>query len=324
MAWTLRVRAGDALASVSLEGGAETLADDAVALAAAAAGVCAASCVVRFGFPRRELRVGSAGENATVAAAGLHDRDLLVVDGVASEEQAAASGAAAAAETPPPSKKQKRGGGAFAGAGQGRRLGGGDAALGQLEASPQALLASPDGEVGGAAQAAIQQDLVRAVAGGAGGNTKQMKLLYQTFRNALQERSREAEGNARVAAALAGKVEFRPLGDGRLVAKFALGRRNKFDEDIVQDVDPVLLGLVLKALATDPDEETRAYLTNPAAMAVASPRIFWALVRHGNLGPYRGFREALEAVIPEGTWEEVGRRERKKPERYANYDTSGA
>ncbi len=86
------------------------------------------------------------------------------------------------------------------------------------------------------AERVIAHDLIKAVAGGSGANTKSMKLLHQAFKNALIDRAREEEGNARVAAALAGKATFRPLPDGRLVCRFprTTGSRTKFDEDIVQ------------------------------------------------------------------------------------------
>ena len=60
----------------------------------------------------------------------------------------------------------------------------------------------------------------------------------------------------------------------------------------------------------------------PAAMAVASPRVFWAIVRHGGVGGGDGigFAEALERLAPGAAdWASIAVRERRRPERYSEY-----
>ena len=62
----------------------------------------------------------------------------------------------------------------------------------------------------------------------------------------------------------------------------------------------------------------------PAMMAVASPRVFWAVVRHAGVGPARaggrGFEEAFESLAPGAVdWSAVAVRDRRRPERYSEY-----
>ena len=60
----------------------------------------------------------------------------------------------------------------------------------------------------------------------------------------------------------------------------------------------------------------------PAAMAVASPRVFWAVVRYGRVGGPGGvgFAEALARLAPGAAdWAELARRARAAPERYSEY-----
>ena len=54
--------------------------------------------------------------------------------------------------------------------------------------------------------------------------------------------------------------------------------------EIIQDLPAGLLPIVLRIVALDDAEASRANL-EPSMMAVASPRVFWAVVRHGNIGP---------------------------------------
>lgn len=55
------------------------------------------------------------------------------------------------------------------------------------------------------------------------------------------------------------------------------------------------------------------------AMALVSPRMFWAIVRHGNVGPQRSFHEAMTTLVPQVDWAAIERRDRRMPERYADY-----
>jgi hypothetical protein len=57
-------------------------------------------------------------------------------------------------------------------------------------------------------------------------------------------------------------------------------------------------------------------------MAVASPRVFWAVVRYGGVGAPGGggFAEALARLAPGAAdWAALARRTRAKPERYSEY-----
>jgi len=59
-------------------------------------------------------------------------------------------------------------------------------------------------------------------------------------------------------------------------------------------------------------------------MAVASPRVFWAVVRHGGVGPRLSFPDALKKIAPKlkFDWHAIDARERRANPRYADYDTS--
>ena len=83
----------------------------------------------------------------------------------------------------------------------------------------------------------------------------------------------------------------------------------------VQDIPPTLLKAVLLAIARG-DSDGVANL-QPVAMALVSPRVFWAVVRHGEVGPGTPFQAALECLEPSIDWASLGRRQRKVPEKYA-------
>ena len=82
----------------------------------------------------------------------------------------------------------------------------------------------------------------------------------------------------------------------------------------VQDVPLPLLKAVLLAIVKGDDESTANL--RPVAMALVSPRVFWALVRHGGVGPGTPFQAALENLVPSVDWGSLGRRQRKTPEKY--------
>ena len=201
--------------------------------------------------------------------------------------------------------------------------------------STAAMLADPDGgdDNGGdgGAAARMAADLMRAAeASAARGSAADPTIasLQNAFRAIVQERAAEAEGNRKVSAAVAGRVTFQSLIDGRLVVRYsapdvAAGRVGVDGEqtEIVQDLPAALLPLVLRVVAADQSPAARQNLA-PAAMAVASPRVFWAIVRHGGVGGGDGigFAEALERLAPGAAdWASIAVRERRRPERYSEY-----
>jgi hypothetical protein len=183
-------------------------------------------------------------------------------------------------------------------------------------------------------------DLMRAAEGvsaRASASDPIVASLQRAMRLAVAERAAEAEGNAKVNAARAGEVVYQPLADGRVVVRYpglpgevsaekkrgrtSRGRKGGERTDVVQDLPAALLPLVLRVVAADASGDARRNLA-PAAMAVASPRVFWAVARHGGVGPGRGFAEALEALAPGAAdWKSVAARERRKPSRYAEYES---
>jgi len=161
----------------------------------------------------------------------------------------------------------------------------------------------------------------------------------------LEERLKEREGMARVAAAQTGNVSFEPDGNGKLRVSYLRpeATKRKWESEQVDDLPASLTGAVLRtALTADEEEgvEVRSafcaacgetlssreifflppvgqdYLRMPELVAGATPRIFWAIVRHGGVGPEVGFKEALGALAPNLPTEQVGRRKRKRPTRY--------
>ena len=55
------------------------------------------------------------------------------------------------------------------------------------------------------------------------------------------------------------------------------------------------------------------------AMALVSPRMFWAIVRHGGVGPDKSFHDTTCALAPDIDWAAIEQRDRQRPERYADY-----
>ena len=192
----------------------------------------------------------------------------------------------------------------------------------------------PDGTDGAGVSgsaASMAADLMRAAEGEAArgiASDPVVASLQNAMRAVVLERAAEAEGNRKVSAATSGRVAFQSLPDGRLVVRYAVpdvgaGQSSAVGErtEVVQDLPAGLLPVVLRVVALDQSKEARANLA-PAAMAVASPRVFWAVVRHGGVGGARGrgFVEALEALAPGAAdWAAVATRERRKPERYSEY-----
>lgn len=201
------------------------------------------------------------------------------------------------------------------------------------ETSTAMMLQDPDAEGGdaGGVAGAMSIDLLRA-AETAGGkrvaSDPTIRSLQDAFKSIVEERAKETEGNAKCAAARAGNVQYSTLPDGRLVVKYSapdVGRgqvRQTERSDCVQDVPAPILPFILAAVAADA-ENSRANLS-PPAMAVASPRVFWAVVRHGRVGPDVTFTDALRSIAPNvADWDAVSARERRVNPRYADYDTSG-
>ena len=72
----------------------------------------------------------------------------------------------------------------------------------------------------------------------------------------------------------------------------------------VQDIPRPLLVMVLKAVLGSADAQARGNL-QPLSMAQATPRVFWNVVRHGGIGPHRGFQAALSELVPDPEWASV-------------------
>jgi len=164
-------------------------------------------------------------------------------------------------------------------------------------------------------------DLVNAAAGGGGQLTKSAHLsLRKSLREARAKVGAESEANRKVSAALLGRVKFRELSDGsgRLEIEYQVGSRGAARKELVTGIPAMLLPAILRVVACDEDPVARKNL-KPDAMALVSPRMFWAIVRHGGVGPGKNFHDALTTLAPDINWEEIEKRDRQRPERYADY-----
>jgi hypothetical protein len=170
------------------------------------------------------------------------------------------------------------------------------------------------------AEASLASDLITAVGGGDGTVKSVHKSLRGSLREARKALGAESDALEKVSAALAGKVVFRELcdGTGRVEASYNVGTRGVVKRELVNGIPPVLLPAILNLVASDPDPVSRKNL-KVETMAIVSPRMFWAIVRHGGVGPGRSFGEAMAALVPQIDWEDIEARDRQRPERYADY-----
>ena len=164
-------------------------------------------------------------------------------------------------------------------------------------------------------------DLVNAAAGSGVQLTKSAHMsLRKSLREARAKAGAESEANLKVSAALLGRVKFRELSDGsgRLEVEYQVGSRGASRKELVTGIPAVLLPAILRVVASDEDPVARRNL-KPDAMALVSPRMFWAIVRNGGVGPGKPFHDALTTLAPDINWEAIEKRDRQKPERYADY-----
>mmetsp|Transcript_1856 Transcript_1856/g.5404 ORF Transcript_1856/g.5404 Transcript_1856/m.5404 type:complete len:410 (-) Transcript_1856:133-1362(-) len=170
------------------------------------------------------------------------------------------------------------------------------------------------------AEHAIAADLITAAATGGGTVSSVHKALRRSMKEVRAERGAEADMRLKVAAALAGKASFRPLGDGtgRIQVEYSSGPRGAVKREVVTDIPPVLLPAILNLVASDPDPVSRNNM-RVEAMSLVSPRMFWAVVRHAGVGPRKSFHEALSTLTPQIDWAAIEQRNRQKPERHGDY-----
>ena len=193
------------------------------------------------------------------------------------------------------------------------------------------MLQDPDGASANGTGTTMSLDLLRAaeaMAKNKYATDPTVRSLQDAFAAIVDERAKQAEGDAKVAAARAGAVTYATLADGRIVVKYsapdvAQGKLAHSERsDCVQDVPAAMLPFILAVVGASADGNSRANLA-PSAMAVASPRVFWSVVRHGRVGPDISFEQALKQLAPNvATWDALSRRERVANPKYADYDTT--
>ena len=335
-AWTMRVRDpndGGAVKDFTLPNAGKTTVSAMRARISSRIGASIDAFVVRCGFPPRALTdrdlctpiallgiqandlINLQAENAP----DMHQADATIVTTTAKPKLTKAARAKALDTSVLDAKVQ-------------RRL---KTVLKQSETSTEMMLQDPDEDprgagAGGGAAGAMSIDLLRAAEGGKrAANDASIRSLQTAFQAMVEERAKESEGNMKCGAARSGAVEYSTLADGRLVVKYeavdiSTGRRQK-KTDCVQDIPAAMLPIVLALVAADADTNAAARANlSPPSMAVASPRVFWAVVRHGGVGPHLSFPDALKKIAPKlkFDWHAIDARERRANPRYADYDTS--
>ena len=267
----------------------------------------------------------------TVAQAGLNDRDVVHIEGVLPDTSAAPA--------PPPKKRQAAAGGRRF-PGKARKLGVGQVPGGGPHAALDAAALEMAGPVATAMTGAglapdlgwlttaggpsdvssLAAGVLQAARGGGGGSDAGMRELRRDLARQVEARRAEQLGAVRVAAALAGRVEFSAMPDGRVHVTYAVpgprGASATSASDVFVDVPPLLLPMVLLMVANDTEDPVSRANLQPERMAVASPRVFWSLVRHTSIGPGKGFVDALTVLVPQLDWATLTTRQRQRPERY--------
>ena len=307
--------------------------------------------IIECGFPMRSCE--DLPKTCAIGLLGVRNRDFVSVETEASltlkkEEETlmTATNVVAAEEIPPPEpiaaknnhgKKRKQQTNDdvrddVADAKLRRKLNG---ILPDSEIASARMLDDPDGrddnddflsrQREGMAQSAAV--LLRATQGGA------TTELRTELRNAIDERMIETQGRQKVAAVLNNQYSIQPLPNdpaGRLLATYAIAKelalKTQHQKSQLQDVFPEIplpfLIALLKIVAEN--DQDRVNLA-PERMAMASPRVFWNVVKHarragGGDKPVLSFALALEALAPGvADWESLCTRERLKPSRYSEY-----
>jgi len=358
--WTLRLRgpqlANVTGIEVHLPSGGLTSVAECAARAGAATGLDPQSMRMRGGYPPRELPRADdqAAQTMTVTEAGLRDRDVVHVEGhMGSGSPAAAEPDGGPIRASAPSRRRPREEGRQASSdggrssrrfpGKARKLGvgqvqssGGDCAAGLDAAAlaaagpvaaamagagiaPDVSWLRADGE-GARDASALAAGLLQASRGGGGGSDARTRELRSDLARQVEARRAEQLGATRVAAALAGRVQFETMVDGRCHVKYAVpgprGASSVDATDVFADFPPMLLPVVLRLVAGDTEDPVSRANLQPERMAVASARVFWSIVRHGGVGPQRSFVEALQQLVPELDWPRLTTRDRQRPERY--------
>jgi hypothetical protein len=307
--------------------------------------------IIECGFPMRSCE--DLPKTCAIGLLGVRNRDFVSVETAASltlkkEEETlmTATNVVAAEEIPPPEpiaaknnhgkkRKQQKNDDVrddVADAKLRRKLNG---ILPDSEIASARMLDDPDGrddnddflsrQREGMAQSAAV--LLRATQGGA------TTELRTELRNAIDERMIETQGRQKVAAVLNNQYSIQPLPNdpaGRLLATYAIAKelalKTQHQKSQLQDVFPEIplpfLIALLKIVAEN--DQDRVNLA-PERMAMASPRVFWNVVKHarragGGDKPVLSFALALEALAPGvADWESLCTRERLKPSRYSEY-----
>jgi len=342
--WNLRIRDPNdsgAVKSFTLPNGGKTTASAMQARIAQRLALSSIDAyVVSCGFPPRALEARHL--STSIALLGVRDNDLISLrdaKGCAPEDvDASADDASVMAikttEVMPSvsttnAKKRRQADAATLDAAVRRRL---SAQLRAAETSADVMLQDPDANGADGSSntgATMSLDLLRAaeaMAKNAYATDPTVRSLQDAFMAIIDERAQQAEGDAKVSAARAGAVTYTTLADGRIVVKYsapdvAQGKLAHTERsDCVADVPASMLAFILAVAVADGN--SRANLA-PSAMAVASPRVFWSVVRHGGVGPDVSFAQALKRLAPTvANWDALSHRERVANPKYADYDTT--
>lgn len=177
-----------------------------------------------------------------------------------------------------------------------------------------------------AAMTAMGDDIIAAAANPGSGSAAH-RIIRHDLKHARQLLEDQVTAEKRVAAALGGAVTFHGgagLG-GLLEVSYKVGRSQKTEQ--VTDIDLGVLKMLLEVQLSSADPLVIVNM-RPLRMAQASPRTFWALVRHGGVSPARGFVEALLQLMPAAKYAEALRnleiRDRKQSKKAIDAEANKA
>jgi hypothetical protein len=132
-----------------------------------------------------------------------------------------------------------------------------------------------------------------------------------SMKNALQQQQKESLANKRYQASLSGDFNFETKASYRLgdnyqpnyVIKFKSGPRT-WSEEVHEDfTKEELAGIITEVFKTAGDAGKE--LLKPFKMALASPRVFWAMVRQ-----FGDVDKGLKELLPDVNWEFIDERKR--------------
>jgi len=132
--------------------------------------------------------------------------------------------------------------------------------------------------------------------------------LRVSLKAARQQQSAIELASARLFAAMAGTYSFHEkqvgmMGSGRSVTIIEVRwtRDGKDQSEVIPNWPVQVVSGIVGVTLQDTDATVRSNI-KPHNMACVSPRMFWSIVRHGQVGPNKTFEAALKQLVPDQDW----------------------